>query len=241
MSHQDGRCATDAETIYVENSVGCATTVDSSSGTATKPYCSTYVALGALSATRRLMVVRGSVGGFGYSSSAGQLTVVGQLNAGLFPGNDPGTSSCLALNTKADVYIRDIACNTNYNATAITASSSTIHLLRVVVFNSGGGILLSDSNYEIIDSIFSNNQSGMLGTARFGGIIVDNPPATGLKVLKNITFKDNNNPTDITCSAAISATGIYAPDGKVGASCGITTCSSPSASCGSSLTWVNPG
>jgi hypothetical protein len=238
MAHQDGRCATDAETVYVEDSTSCSTTVGATSGTNAKPYCDTETALSALSASRRLMVARGSAAGFDYSSSAGQLTVVGQLNGALYPGS---TSSCVSVSDGANLYIRDFVCNTNFNAPAITVNSATIYMQRMVIFNSGGGILLDASNFEIIDSIISDNQLGTIGATPFGGIGIANPPSTGLKVLQNISLIDQNNPNDIACSAAITGSGIYAPDNKVGTACGVSTCSTLSASCGSSLIWVNPG
>jgi hypothetical protein len=238
MSHQDGRCATDAEAIYAENTVGCSTTL-ASGGTATTPYCDSATAVSAVSATRRLVVVRGVVGGFSYYTPGLQLTVVGQLDGILFPsGLIP---NCVAISNGADLYMRDLICNTNYNAAAVTANSATLHLLRMVLFDSGGGILLDGSNFEIVDSILSGNNSGVFGPSVFGGIYVNNPPTTGLKKLERVTFKDNNRPTDITCTAPITGLGVYAPDNRVDATCGITPCTPASANCGSSLTWVSPG
>jgi hypothetical protein len=231
MSHQDGRCATDAETIYAEYTVpGCATTI-AGGGTAATPYCDAVIALGAVSASRRLIVVRGSVGAdISYYTPGLQLTVVGQLNAMLFPaGVSP---SCAVVSNGADLYMRDLICNTNYNADAIAAHSATLHLLRMVLFDSAGGLFLDRSNFEIVDTILSNNSSY--------GISVNNPPATGLKSLQRVTFKDINS-TDITCTGPVTGVGVYAPDNKgISSACGITTCSSPSTSCGSSLTWVSP-
>jgi len=238
MSHQDGRCATDAEAIYAENTVGCSTTL-ASGGTATTPYCDSATAVSAVSATRRLVVVRGVVGGFSYYTPGLQLTVVGQLDGILFPsGLIP---NCVAISNGADLYMRDLICNTNYNAAAVTANSATLHLLRMVLFDSAGGVLLDGSNFEIIDTILSGNYNSGSGASLFGGIYVNNPPATGLKRLERVTFEDNNSPTDITCSSAITGLGVYAPDNKVDATCGITPCTPTSANCGSSLIWVSPG
>ena len=238
MSHQDGRCATDAETIYAENTVGCSTAL-TSGGTAATPYCDSGLAVSAVSATRRLIVVRGTVGGFSYYTPGLQLTVVGQLDGGL---NPPGvTPSCVQISNGADLYMRDLICNTNFNANAVEAHSATLHLLRMVLFDSAGGILLDGSNFEIVDTILSGNYKGEFGTNLFGGIYVNNPPASGLKRLERVTFKDSNFPTDITCSSAITGVGVFAPDNGVDATCGITPCSPASATCGSSLTWVSPG
>jgi hypothetical protein len=147
----------------------------------------------------------------------------------------------VAISNGADLYMRDLICNTNYNAAAVTANSATLHLLRMVLFDSAGGVLLDGSNFEIIDTILSGNYNSGSGASLFGGIYVNNPPATGLKRLERVTFEDNNSPTDITCSSAITGLGVYAPDNKVDATCGITPCTPTSANCGSSLIWVSPG
>jgi hypothetical protein len=236
MSHQDGRCATDAETLYAENMVGCSTTAVG--GTATTPYCDAGTAVASVSATRRLVVIRGTVTGFSYYTPGPQLTVVGQLRGNLYPGNTP---NCVSISNGVDVYMRDLMCNTNYNAAGVDVQSSTVHLLRMVLFDSGGGIRLNNSNFEIVDSIFSNNMFGESGTGSYGGMYVNNPPATGLKWLERVTFEDSNSPTDITCTSAITGVGVFAPDNKGAyAACGITTCTPGSATCGSSLTWVSP-
>ncbi|GEM_PF-2468013 len=239
MFHQDGRCATDAETIYAEYlTPGCSNTIGSG-GTATTPYCDTQTAISALAATKRLIVVRGTVGGFSYDTPGLQLTVVGQLDGDLYPAGV--IPNCVEISNGADLYMRDLICNTNYNAAAVAAHSATLHLLRMVLFDSGGGIILDGSNFEIVDTILSGNNAGEFGTSSFGGIYVNNPPAAGLKRLERVTFKDNNMPTDITCTAPITGVGVYAPDNRIDATCGITPCAPASANCGSSLTWVSPG
>jgi len=230
MFHQDGRCATDAEAIYAESTVGCASTL-ASGGTAATPYCTADLAVSAVAATRRLIVVRGTVGsGMSWFTSGAQLTVVGQLNGTLFPTNV--IPNCAEVSNGADLYIRDLICNTNYNTDAIAAHSATLHLLRMVLFDSTGGLLLDSSNFEIVDTIFSNN-SGY-------GISVNNPPATGLKRIERVTFKDINA-ADITCNGPIVGVGVYSPDNRgISTACGITACTPASASCGSSLTWISP-
>jgi hypothetical protein len=57
--------------------------------------------------------------------------------------------------------MRNLICNTNYNAAAVLAQSATLHLLRMVLFDSGGGILLDGSNFEIVDTILSGNSNGV--------------------------------------------------------------------------------
>jgi hypothetical protein len=236
MSHQDGRCASDAETIYVQDTVGCSNTL-ASGGTAATPYCDSYVAIGAVSGTRRLIVVRGSAAGFSYYTPGPQLTVVGQMKGFLLSGD---TSSCVIVSNGADLYMRDLIFYVDYNTNAVEAHAATLHLLRAVLFNSAGGLLLDGSNFEIVDTILSGNMNGMFGSTSFGGILVNNPPATGPRKLERVSFKDGNRPTDIMCTAPITGLGVLALDYGIDPTCGISPCSPASANCGSSLTWVSP-
>src|SRR5439155_12883681 len=56
VAHQDGRCAADAETIYVQMANGCGT---AGSGRAATPFCSPQDAIAALTPTRRIILVTG--------------------------------------------------------------------------------------------------------------------------------------------------------------------------------------
>jgi hypothetical protein len=185
-------------------------------------------------------VARGAISGFSYGAPGPQLTVVGQLLANLYPGT---VSSCVDVWNNADLYMRDFTCTTNYNAPAVEAHGATLHLLRAVLFNSGGGLIVDASNFEIVDTIISDNNDGEfpVGTSSYGGIYVNNPPASGLKRLERVTLEDYNNPNDIVCTSGIVGVGVYAPNNKgISTACGITPCTLPSATCGSDLVWTNP-
>src|SRR4029079_5192870 len=79
MFHQDGHCATDDETIYVESKTGCLSAPSTTGGTAAAPFCKLQEALSAIG-TRRLLLVRGS-GDVGntviQNVSGGQISIVG--------------------------------------------------------------------------------------------------------------------------------------------------------------------
>ena len=91
MSHQDGRCATDAETIYVQNGAGCSDTTGTAGGSSARPFCSLQPAVAAVAVVgtaRGLIVVRGSVMGATAMGAAAvfqgptrQLSIVGQMPA----------------------------------------------------------------------------------------------------------------------------------------------------------------
>jgi hypothetical protein len=63
MAHQDRRCASDAETIYVQFTPACTSDSILTAGTPTVPFCNLSPAVIALSMARRVIVVRGTVGG----------------------------------------------------------------------------------------------------------------------------------------------------------------------------------
>ena len=71
MSHQDGRCASDSEVIYVENKGGCASSVlTPMSGSVGTPFCGPQIALDALTSSRRVLVISGPVTGSGVFATA---------------------------------------------------------------------------------------------------------------------------------------------------------------------------
>ena len=64
MSHQDGRCASDSEVIYVENKGGCASSaLTPMAGSSGSPFCGPQFALDSLTTSRRVLVISGAVMG----------------------------------------------------------------------------------------------------------------------------------------------------------------------------------
>ena len=107
-SEIDGHCATDAETIYVQNTTGCTTTfVSNSGGTASAPYCSMEPVALATNATKTLVVIRGTVGApdWTYQRGVGQpaTTFVGQQSGVIASATTPGFSMDSGV-----VYIRNV-------------------------------------------------------------------------------------------------------------------------------------
>src|SRR5829696_2620286 len=84
MSHQDGRCASDSEIIHVLNGPGCS----ASGGTAAAPFCQSQDGINAVTATRRVLLLRGPVAltPFTASPMGAPISIIGQSGASIAPG-----------------------------------------------------------------------------------------------------------------------------------------------------------
>ena len=153
MSHQDGRCASEAETIYVQQGTSCTSVADPTGGNAAMPFCGLDKAAVALSSTRRLLVVRGTVQGTAWTlqGTAGdpQVSIVGQQSGAIAGGASPG----LRLVT-SDVFIRRLAVRRSEQIGISASSGSLVRMERVAVDNNGGGgILLDASSFDIVNTM----------------------------------------------------------------------------------------
>jgi hypothetical protein len=170
MFHQDGRCATDWETIYVQNSPGTCGT-GNSAGTKSVPFCNTQEGVGAVTSNKRLIVMIGP-GLFPVTSTSttgsGQITFIGQntatTNAGAF----------VAFHvTVGDVYVRGLTANGGSNHGFEVNSGATLRMDRCLATNStgGGGLLVHNgAGFEIVNSVFAANQGGTGDFGSFGGV-----------------------------------------------------------------------
>jgi hypothetical protein len=234
MNHIDGHCATDAEAVYVEAS-GAVACSESNAGTAQAPVCSAQNGVGiAKSKSKPLIVVTGVLAqGSTTISLAAPLTVVGKSNATLTPvaGGD-------AIDiTSGEVYLRGLsvqggsATGMGINATPGSGSAVTLHMSGCTVLNNpGGGILLNGAAFNIENTTVSGNGPGSFGLASWGGILVNNPPASGAATLTLVTIQ-NNNGGGLTCSGAVQGSGVLATGNintvsQIGSTCGsFTSCS----------------
>lgn len=235
MSHQGGRCATDDETIYVQKVASCPGSAATADGTATKPYCTMDPALASLSPTRSLIVVRGAVASAASGIAAGtmKVSVVGQMSA-VIAGVDVGIHL-----TTGEAYVRSVKFGPSPAIGIQSDPGSTLRLDHVLVSgNAGGGILLNSSAFEIQDTTVTNNGPGVFnGAVDWGGIFVNNPPATGPTKLQRVTVQ-NNLEAGIKCSVAlmmtmtsgILASGNMSPD--IHPTCMVAACGAASATCG---------
>jgi hypothetical protein len=190
MFHQDamnggGRCASAAETIYVQNTPGCISTGASSE---TTPFCQPQTGINAIDTIKRLVVLTGtgtSAGAFSIwtaSLAAGspQVSIIGRNNPVIAPGDTDIGIHVLGGN----VYIRGLTVQGAGAAAAIPPSqpgilvdsSATIGLDRCYVMGNAGGLLVNDgAGFDIANSVFAQNISGSMGAAVFGGVYLGKP------------------------------------------------------------------
>lgn len=201
MFHQDGRCATDAEAIYVENRAGCA--MAGAGGTAAMPYCQaqTGVDAAAMSPARRLVVLRGPAGQVGFSASvAGQLSVVGQNGAFLAPGAaGPG----IRVST-GDLYIRGLTVRNSEDTGIVVEAAGTLRMNRCIVKdNMKGGLLVNPgAAFDIANCAFDNNGPGIGSFGAFGGVSLGAARMAGPARFWNNTIV-NNKAQGVVCERAM--------------------------------------
>lgn len=197
MFHQDGRCASYAETIYVKNTSTCV----GGSGTASSPYCDSQAAINAVTSGARLIVMEGpSTDGLSSISStpAGkQVTIVGQNGATTAAGASIGVHV-----TAGDVYIRGLAVANGSKAGLVVESGATIRMDRCVVTgNSGGGlVVMSGASFDVANSVFAANQGGVVGVAQFAAVYLGgSAPSTGPSKFWYNTVVNNLGATAVVC------------------------------------------
>jgi hypothetical protein len=170
MSHQNGRCATDAETLYVRNTIGCS--MGDGQGTADQPYCATQDALAKVSASRRLIVLRGDQPNtqFNADLTGAEVTVVGQGGGATI---SPGASVGIDLR-RGTLYVRGVTVKGGSNAGVVAeGTSSVIRLNRCQVLENTGGLLVNNAGYEISNTVVAGNrEAAITGIGVYGGVFL---------------------------------------------------------------------
>jgi hypothetical protein len=237
MAHQDGRCASDAETIYVQFTPACVSDPILNAGTPTFPFCNMGPAVIALSMARRVIVVRGTVDGTstiiqGIPSSS-QVSIIGQNDGVLGP---PNAHQPILHLTGGYVYFRDVTLKNSLDTGMVVDGAATLFLDGVTFDNdSNGGLLLDGAAFDIRNSVFTNNGPGdLLGTA-WGGLRIQGSAPPGPRSFAQVTIA-NNKQVGMSCSAAVSGSGIYAAGNaggvEISPTCSVTTCPQVGAGCG---------
>jgi hypothetical protein len=232
MAHEDGRCATDGETVYVESSASCSDAAGAT-GTAAHPLCSMTPVPTLLSTTRDLVLVRGTVtaGGWTFTGiGAAETSIVGQSSGFIAAAMTPGFAM-----TGGQIYLRGLTISASA-AICINATGGTLRLDGVTVDTcKKGGIFIDGSAFDIRNTTITNNGPGTLNTTSWGGVLVNSLPASGPDKLTLVTIQDNKQ-VGLTCSAAIQGTGVLASGNAGGVdinpTCGVTACTPASATCG---------
>jgi hypothetical protein len=226
MDHQDGRCATESETIYVQKGGACAP----GGGTSAAPLCGPGDATGLLTPSCRLVVIRGVVDELSWSLSGGQVTLVGQP-AGAVAGTVAAGASTGATVSGGDLCVRNltVACVPDISDRGIVAQSgATLRLNRVTVRNCAkGGTVVDGASFDIRSTTVTG--SGFF----WGGIRVQAFPQNGPSRFELVTVKDNKA-SGISCSGPASATGVHASGNAtadISTSCGFASCGAPGPTC----------
>lgn len=234
MAHQDGRCATDAETIYVLNdSSTCVATFSDQGGTVNMPYCSMEPLGLAVGGSRTLFLVRGPVnaGTWVYQTAASkpETSIIGKGGAVVAGGAQPAFSMA-----SGRVYIRGLELS-SATSLGVTATGGTLRLDTVTVDNCPqGGVLLDATAFDIRNTtVVANGPGDVMGTV-WGGIRVQNLPS-GLPATLDLLTIQNNRAVGLSCSSAVMGTGVLATNNTtvdVTASCGVTSCAAAGPTCG---------
>ena len=242
MFHLDGRCAADAETVYV-GSTATAICSDSAStaGSAEVPYCTAQKGvLAARAKGRPLVVLAGTLaGGFTGVALTAPLTVVGK-GASITPAE---FSDGIGI-TSGELYLRGVSVagsatlqtGIGINAQATASATLVLHLDGCAVTgNPGGGILLGGAAFDIRNTRVAGNGPGQTSSGTsFGGIRVDSLPATGPTRFELVTIEDNLAP-GLSCAGGITGDGVLASGNTVlniASSCNVVSCATAGPTCG---------
>jgi hypothetical protein len=223
MNHQDGRCALDSETLYV-NMATCGT--GTHDGSAAKPFCGPQDALSATTATKKLIVVNGATSSLSGPSSAsvGQISVVGQNDASVTGVGAPGIRLA-----GGSLYLRGLGISGGASALGIDASTGATLVMNAckVTGSAKGGIKLDGASFDITNTSVTGN-SGL------GGIWIN--ALSGESRLNLVTLSGNTS-VGITCVNPISGSGVFATSdalqtSPISGDCGFTPCTSAGPTCG---------
>ena len=188
LAHQDGRCATDAEAIYVRNAPGCSMSAGAG-GTAATPFCFSQDGLNGVTATKRVVVLRGpdALTPFTASATGGEVTVVGQSNATIAPGAFVGVRL-----TAGELYLRGLTVSGSTQTGVSAEADTTLRMNRCSLIGNRGGLLVSNAGFEISNTVIASNKGALApGTAiTYGGVYLKSAVGRPAR-FRNNTVVDN--------------------------------------------------
>jgi len=175
---QDGRCVSDDEALYAQNTSSCGTGAEA--GTAAKPFCQVQDAIYAVTATRRVVVVSGPSALAAWSAAPSALAppiyVIGRKAVdGSYPVISAGAADTGIRVQSGNVYVRGLsvqgAGSIALNPGIVVDAGATLGLNRCYVSGNKGGLLVHDgAGFDIANSIFVENQPGVGDFGAFGGV-----------------------------------------------------------------------
>ena len=239
----DGHCATDAETMYVQNVTATCTDSATSAGSASTPFCTARTGVNVAGTTigKTLVLLTGALADFSIAVPSKTLTVVGKSAV-----ITPAASTDGIDITNGEVYLRGLtvqgsaspASGMGINAQPAPGATVTLHMNGCKVANNpGGGILLNGAAFDIENTTVSGNGPNTVSTP-WGGIYVQSLPASGPTTLGFVTIQNNPGP-GLVCgpAVAVQGTGVLATGNtltQITTVCSVTSCSASDggASCG---------
>jgi hypothetical protein len=166
-----GRCATEEETIYV----GTTSCLESGKGTGGQPFCTVQKAVSAVSATRRVIVIRGGVSAFDpvvVNPAGGNmpLNIIGTGGAVIAPGR---AEAGIVVSQNLDVRVRGLTIRGGEQLGVRAVGSATIRLNRCIIKDNrqGGLDVMGGAGYDVSNCVFEGNgangaTAGAIGAAR---------------------------------------------------------------------------
>jgi hypothetical protein len=211
LTHQGGRCATEAETVYVRNSGGCVT-APAPGGTSATPFCLPQDAINAASNGKDVVLILGPdfVDHVTAAPASGQLTIIGR-GATIVPGIYPGLRV-----SGGDVYVRGLTVMGSTQPGLVAENGAVLRVDRCTLTGNKGGILINNAGFEIANTIIANNLGAPIPgspNAYFGGIYLK-AAAGKPSSLRNCTIVDNKI-TGLACADAYAVKGLLAFNNEV--------------------------
>jgi hypothetical protein len=220
MSHQDARCASDAETAVVIAG-GSLPSVASLAG-------------------KDLVVVRGTASGtLVWALSGPQMSIVGQ-NSGTITGAGAGSAAVHV--TGGDLYMRGLTI-TGGSPGLWADGGAVVRLDHVdVTNNTAGGILLDGAGFDIRNTTVRGTGPNIAGSSAFGGMLIQNVP-TSTAVPKSLALftVTSNQQIGVACASGTASLLNPTPTsalvsgntgGDIAGTCGFTSCATASTTCG---------
>jgi Right handed beta helix region len=203
----DGSCPGDSSVIYLQNSASCSLT-NKGNGTAATPYCYADDAANALSATKSVIVVHGTVGPLNplvITLLTPHVLVAGKSTATILP--PPGGAPPVIAITAGEVTLRDLTIS-NGNDAGVSVSDAILHMDRCYVENnSSSGIIVKNSAFDIVNTVIAGNGTGDGSYGVSLGIYNGSPTTFAFNTVVNNGFGG------VACVQAYTLTGILANNG----------------------------
>jgi hypothetical protein len=212
MSHEDGRCATVAETVFVQSVGGCSMMVGAG-GTAAMPYCLAQDGItSAAAGGKPLVVMRGPMDRWSYAGS-GKVSVVGQKGAKVV-GAGVGVRV-----SGGELYLRGLTVSVSgATGTGVVAENGAIlRMNRCLVENNGaGGIVVNGAGFDIVNTIIAGNDPGETTPGSgitFGGIYLAAAAGKPQRFVNDTVV--GNKAIGLYCAGAYPVKGLLASGNSV--------------------------